>query len=184
MRPLSEEEYATWFERYKVASNSLVNRKDMLQRLVFSHVNSLWMRVYWIKVARVLKVCSLSFDVHPPLDISPLLTAHLTSFLIVSSRCAEDIETDMQLLGACGIEDELQDGVFDCINLLNKVYHVWFSHGYYDAAKNLFVAITTDHLAPFFQHNCCSYIQHRPRYYDVRLSNCCQRCDAVCLCVW
>ena len=39
----------------------------------------------------------------------------------VGGRCAEDIEVDMELLGACGIEDELQDGVPECIDTLHKV---------------------------------------------------------------
>lgn len=69
---MSEEQFQSWLATYQAASNSLVNRPDMLQRS-FVHI------------------------VAPQADeFAPLC------------RVAEEIEIRMDLLGAVGIEDELQ----------------------------------------------------------------------------
>jgi len=45
-------------------------------------------------------------------------------------RCAEELEVDMDLLGAVGIEDELQDGVYDAIETMNAAgLNLWMITG-------------------------------------------------------
>jgi magnesium-transporting ATPase (P-type) len=42
------------------------------------------------------------------------------------ARCADEIERDMELLGAVGIEDQLQEGVPEAIDMLQKMgLNVW-----------------------------------------------------------
>lgn len=42
------------------------------------------------------------------------------------ARCADEIERDMELLGSVGIEDQLQEGVPEAINMLQRMgLNVW-----------------------------------------------------------